>query len=273
MDPDPVAVAEGTPGGLIMVPRATFLTQYWDYRPGEHVTMVAPTGYGKSWWKNDLLAATATPDLPAVVLATKPRDATMDRLLRRTDLRRVTTWPPRDLGQVVTSQSQSKPPGWVVWPIFTGDPRRDDAEHVRIFRRALMHPYSRNAKTRKNLVGRPAARQRALKPMIIDVDEIYGVAIEMSLRREMITLWSKGRSVGIGLWGGTQRPFDVPQHAYSQPQHLFLGYTPDRRDRQRFREIGGVNPDLVMAVTERLAWRQWLYIHREQQAMCVIEAN
>jgi hypothetical protein len=231
--------------------------------------MVAPTGYGKSWWKNDLLAATATPQLPAVVLATKPRDATMDRLLAMTNFRRVTSWPPRDLGQVIPSTAT--PPGWVVWPMYTGDPRKDDAAHVAIYRRALLSRYARNAKTRRNALGRPG-RPRPLKPVIIDVDEIYGVAVEMPLRRELITLWSKGRSVGCGLWGGTQRPFDVPQHAYSQPQHLFLGYTPDRRDRQRFREIGGVNPDLVMAVTEHLSWRQWLYIHREQQAMCIVDA-
>ncbi|OFV82821.1 MAG: hypothetical protein A2Y78_10115 [Acidobacteria bacterium RBG_13_68_16] len=241
---------------LLTAGRAEFLTEYWDYHPGEHVTVVAPTGYGKTWWTNDLLQATATRAMPAVVLATKPRDTTVDRLLRQTDYRRVRSYP------IATALRAADPrSGYVVWPKFTGDPEADESTHRAVFRRALLADYAANARSK-----------RSKRRVILNVDEIYGVANELKLRRELSTVWTKGRSVGVGLWGGTQRPFEIPQHAYSQPQHLFLGFTPDRRDRMRFREIGGVDPDVVMAVTSTLEWRQWLYIHREQRAMCIVDA-
>jgi hypothetical protein len=241
---------------LLVASRGEFLAEYWDYQPGEHVTLVAPTGYGKTWWTNELLRETASRDLPAVVLATKPRDTTVDRLLRQTSYRRVRAYPlPAAL------RAADPRDGYVVWPKFSGDPAKDEPAHRDVFRRALLADYAANARSR-----------RARRRVILNVDEIYGVAVELRLRRELSTIWTKGRSVGVGLWGGTQRPFEIPQHAYSQPQHLFLGFTPDRRDRLRFREIGGVDPDVVMAVTSSLAWRQWLYIHREQRAMCIVDA-
>lgn len=256
-------LAEDT--GLTLIGREEFIREYWDYSPGDHVTIVAPTDYGKTWFTNDLLAVTATPQLPAITLATKPRDRTINRLIEINGHRRTTTYPPRALGQVMTSWGEPRPPGYVVWPRHVGDPTVDDAAHRATFRRAMLHDYARNAHKRL----RP---DRGVRPIILNVDEIYSIAVDLKLDREARTLWAKGRSVGVGVWGGTQRPFDIPQHAYSQPQHLFLGYTPDRRDRQRFREIGGVDPDLVMDATYRLDWRQWLYINRRHRSMAIIDA-
>jgi hypothetical protein len=251
--------------GLVTIGREDFIRDYWDYRAGDHVTIVAPTDYGKTWFVNDLLAVTATQQLPAVTLATKPRDRTVDRLVAMGH-RKVTAYPPRGLGQVVTTWGEAKPPGWVVWPRHVGDPLVDDANHRAVFRRAMLHDYGRNAAHKR------FNRRRGIRPIILNLDEIYSITVDLKMEREARTLWAKGRSVGIGVWGGTQRPYDIPQHAYSQPQHVFLGYTPDRRDRQRFREISGVDPDLVMGVTFQLQWRQWLYINRKHRTMAVVDA-
>jgi hypothetical protein len=251
--------------GLETIPRAEFVAEYWDYNAGDHVTIVAPTDYGKTWFTNDLLAVTATPDLQAVVLATKPRDATMDRLLRQTTIRRTTTYPPSPTRRAAAGTVA----GWAVWPKHTGDPDVDGPAHRAVFRRALLSDYS----TRATASRRRFRITREPGPKILDVDELYNVGKLMNLNRELATLWSLGRSVGIGLWGGTQRPFDIHQLAYSQPQHLFLGYTPDRRDRTRFREIGGVSPEIIDQVTANLAWREWLYIHRKTRSMCIVAAS
>jgi len=50
-----------------------------------------------------------------------------------------------------------------------------------------------------------------------------------------------------------------------------VAYTPDEADRDRYSEIGGVNPRIVKAVTAALPKYHWLYIRRTNRAMCIIE--
>jgi len=57
---------------------------------------------------------------------------------------------------------------------------------------------------------------------------------------------------------------------YSQAEHLFLAFTPDRRDQERFSEIGGVDPDLIIDVVKSLPRYHWLYIRRSDRTMAVV---
>lgn len=84
------------------------------------------------------------------------------------------------------------------------------------------------------------------------------------------TVWTKGRSMGCGLWSGTQKPSHVPLHMYNQAGHLFLAYDPDIQARKRFSEIGGVDPKLVLEVTAELDEFEWLYIRRRGRVMCIV---
>ena len=54
-------------------------------------------------------------------------------------------------------------------------------------------------------------------------------------------------------------------------EHLFLHHDPDKRARQRFAEIGGVDPKLVEDTVMSLKQHEFLYIRRRDGAMCVIE--
>ncbi len=234
------------------IPRGEFVAHYWRYQPGEHVTFLAPTGWGKTWFANDLLLHTCSSDLPAVVYATKPRDATMQRLIRAGFVK-VTDWP-----VPVTSPARFKrPPGWVLWPKHNiDDVHADDLRHHRVFQRGLLHPYKMGA--RKNS-----------KPSILVADEIYALS-DLWLEREMRTVWTRGRSANCGLWGGSQRPANIPLDAYSQAAHLFLGNDPDKRSRDRFKEIGGVEPDLIVAGVSALRKHEWLYVRRDGPKLAII---
>jgi hypothetical protein len=122
-----------------------------------------------------------------------------------------------------------------------------------VFRRALMGSYKRgNA--------------------VLFADEVYGLSKELRLDRELNAIWSRGRSMGCGLWASSQRPYAIPQWAYSSPEHIFLANDPDKRDRDRFREIGGVDPALVEEVTRTLPKFHWLYIRRTGPEMCIVGA-
>lgn len=226
--------------------RDDFLANGWDYQPGEHVTILGPTGSGKTYLGYQLLDVSATERLPAIVLVMKPRDSTVTKWSKDVKFRRIRTWPP-----VPSPWRPRKERGYVLWPRFTYDPERDDAEQHRQFRRCLLDSYKRGSR-------------------IVFGDEAYSLAEELDLDHELITIWTKGRSMDCGLWVASQRPTHIPLWAYSQAEHLFIHRDPDLRARKRYDEIGGVDPKLVESTTMGLDRHEFLYIRRRDGAMCVV---
>src|ERR1700761_357454 len=206
------------PPNIVKLERRDFLDNYWDYHAGEHVTLIGRTGSGKTYLANQLLVKTATPELPAVVLVMKPRDTTADKLKRDGKYRRIFTWPPPP-----SIWNPGKKAGYLLWPRHTFNPTVDNEQHAAVFSKAMMDCYKKGH-------------------YIVFGDELYSLSAELGLDPELICLWTKGRSMGTSLWGATQKPTHVPLWAYNQATHLFLAYEQDRRARDRYAEIGGVDP-------------------------------
>jgi hypothetical protein len=226
--------------------RPEFLNHLWSYRPGEHVSVIAPTDWGKTFLCHQLLARSATPRLPAVEIVMKPKDDTVASYVKESGFRKVTEWP-------TTHTIFQKPPGWVLWPKHVYKPEIDDPSHYRIYRAALLDSYKRGNR-------------------IVFADEMVGLC-DLGLTNELKTIWRRGRSMKCGLWGATQRPREVPLDAYSQAGHLFLGNNPDDADRKRYSEIGGVDRKLVSEVVASLPKYHWLYIKRNGRngpEMCIV---
>jgi hypothetical protein len=210
--------------------------------------MLGYTGCGKTTLGYELLSVTARPARPGVVLVMKPKDDTVRELSRAQRYRTVRHWPP-----IPSPWHPRRPAGYVLWPRHTFDPDVDDPRLYAEFRRAILDSYKRGRR-------------------IVFADEVYGLVNELRLVREIITLWSRGRSMGTGLWASSQRPAQIPLWAYSQAEHLFLWHDRDKRARQRYAEIGGVDPDLVAGTVLGLRDHQALYIRRRGPAMCVVDA-
>ncbi len=234
-----------TAPALVRFPRPEFLAERWDYRPGEHVTLLAPTQSGKTTLALQLLNATVSEQLPGVVLVVKPRDAVVERLRRQAGFKVVRSWPP------VRIPGAGPPRGYVLWPRLQFDPKHDNALLYAECRKAILDSYRRGNR-------------------ILFCDETYRLST-LNLDPEMITVWASGASMGTGIWAATQRPAMIPQWAYSQAEHIFIAYDPDRRARQRYDEIGGVDPDLVRSAVVNLGQYEWLYIRRTGRTVCVIE--
>lgn len=229
--------------------REEFLRDRFWYRPGEHLTIISPTDAGKTTLAFQLAGRVATPDLPAIVMVRKARDATVTRWAAQLGYRRVRTWPP------LPSPWAWNPPGYVLWPRVTFDPRRDRGEQYKQFRSAIMHSYKKGNR-------------------IIFADELFQLTRILGLGDELDELWTGGRSMGCGLWTATQSPVHISGFAYNQAAHLFIGHDPDKRRRLRFAEIGGVDPDIVMAVVVQLRKYEWLYIRRHGRdgaELCVVD--
>jgi hypothetical protein len=233
--------------GIVRVSRQEFYADCWSYEAGEHVTIIGPTGSGKTYLCQELLDHTMTPEVPAVVLVMKPRDATIMKWNKKAKLPIVRNWPPP-----VSPWKPKKPRGWLLWPKHSFDPDRDMQTQHMIFRRAILDSYKKGSR-------------------ILFGDEVFSLADELGLKGELVTVWSKGRSMECGLWAATQKPTHIPLWAYSMAEHLFLAFDADKRARERFGEIGGVDPKLVEATVLSLRKFEWLYIRREDRSMCIIE--
>jgi len=173
-----------------------------DWRLGDHVTAVGPTGAGKS----HALAALASLRRYSVVVATKPADGTLEWYARN-GWQRITEWPPPAGVERV-----------LLWPPF----RRpsDRARQSAVLSDALEHIFSEGVWT-------------------VVVDELHYTADTLGLADELVTYWQQGRSVSLSLVGATQRPAHVPLAAYSQARYLLLWRSTDRRDLDRLADISG----------------------------------
>lgn len=232
------------------IPRQEFLTRYWRYKPGEHVTFIAPTQNGKTTMIFDLLAHTHFPEgvNPPVVLVIKPRDPLVAKKIKELKFRKVQSWPP------VKTPWNPKPRGYALWPRHTFDPDVDDEQHRKIMKYALQHTYKKGNTT-------------------LIADETYGLMEDLKLGRDITRIHTRGAAMGTGLWVATQKPTHIGRWAYGQAEHLFVGFDPDQQSRERFGEIGGVDPKLVQREAARLQKFEWLYFRRSDRVLCVIEAQ
>lgn len=237
--------------------REEFLDRYWDYEPGQHVTILGPTRDGKTQLAFDLLDRTATPQLPFAALVCKPNggDATVARYARKFKVKTVRDWPP-PLPLPFTKPRR----GVVVWPKYnTKQLDWTEWNQHRVFETCMADAFDK--------------RNR-----IIFADELAWIAKELGLARRTSHIHMQGGGLGVGLWACSQRPVDIPRHAYSQAEHMFMSRDRDRDSRKRYTEIGGVEPHLIYHNLDRLRKYEWLYIKRtapddaltNDSPMCII---
>lgn len=226
--------------------RQEFLRHAWDYKAGQHVTIIGPNGRGKSTLAFDLLGATATPKLKAFCLISKPRDETVDRYAKRLGFKVIETYPP-------PYEFTKKRRGYMLRPYQSlKDLDGDEARLSKEFRQCMRDCYA------------------SKEPRIVFADEVQEAQTGLKLKKECEAYWKRGRSLKAGLWACAQRSAYNSQDMYNAPEHLFLFNDPDKRNRQRFSEIGGVDPDLVMEVTNTLEPFQTLYIKRTGPCLCIV---
>lgn len=230
---------------LARLARDEFIGDFWDYHPGEHVTLIEPTQGGKTHLGGQLLEAIRPQGIPAVMLVMKPRDRAPAMWTRRLGYREIPTWPPP--GRLPW---QEQPPGWTLWP--RQGLKDVDADNLHVgtqFQKALLDVYRHG-------------------DQVVFADEVYGLIAELQARTpagrtrnlatELTALWTRGSGMGAGLWAATQKPSGtqhggaIPTFMYSASTHLFLGRDTDKRNTDRFGEIGGIDPAEVSRIVRAL---------------------
>jgi hypothetical protein len=246
---EPQTIHDDEPVVIEEIERDDFLKHYWNYEPGEQVTIIGPTKRGKSTLGYQLLDKSANKDVTAHVLSSKPREYEETRKLQRSlGFKKYEDFPPP-----TRLPFQKKPRGYILKPNQTLTDLDWDNENLRKnFHACIMDCYaSKDAR-------------------IVFVDEAHEAQNELKLKKEIEAMCMRGNSLKCGGWYLAQRSAHNSYHIYSAPEHLFLFNDPDKRNRIRFGEIGGVEPRIVEDITNNLGQYQVLYIKRTGQHMCVV---
>lgn len=217
-----------------------FLTGHLAWEQGEHVTFIGPTGQGKTTL---CLALLHLRDY-VMVFATKPRDATMSSLVKEPGWRKVDKWErmPTVLGKSCKV---------VFWPKY----RTPDDEPMQAWQ---IGTAMRNAFTQGG--------------WCLVIDELWWTDNKLGLKAMTESLWTQGRSLGVSVVAGTQRPANVSLLAYDQPTHVFFWRDNDERNLKRISGMNGLNARLIRDTVATLPKFHVLYCNTRTGAMVITKA-
>lgn len=208
------------------------------YEQGEHVSLVGPTGSGKSVTGVEICriigARQGADRRPSrvVVLADKPRDDTIMRLHTKDDWPIIKEWPP--------SYGQEH---CIVWPKTS-----DELKQRAIFRPLLKAVYEEGGQA-------------------VYIDEAAYFADPppdgLGMRGQLGKFWRAARSNKAAVIAGTQRPCAVPRLMWSEPSWIIVFAVEDEEDLKRVAQLSG-QPLAVWRTVPRLGGHEFLCIRRQR---------
>jgi hypothetical protein len=216
-----------------------FLARGFDWRQGEHVSLLGPTGTGKTTVAVQLLERRGY----VVAIGTKPADSTLDYLRKRQGYKLV-----RELPVVVNGPTRA-----IVWPKMRTLDRDRKKEIAEVVRQTLDRAFSSKGWT-------------------IFADELAYLSNTLNLSRELSDIWQQGRSNFVSLIGCSQRPRHIPLDAYSAASHLFLWRNNDEYDLKRLSGLNGVNAGVIRRIVPELPRHHVLYVSTRTAQMVVTVA-
>lgn len=208
------------------------------WKQDEHISLIGPTGTGKSTMALELLKIRQW----KIVLLTKPEDDKLDAALKRQRYVKIGAWPnnpPEDIQK------------YLLWPSASASM---DAES-RDQEKAVIHDMFT-----KVFTGPPGGKAGRWCIYLDEARYVTDVNF-LNLMRDVKQLLIQGRSLRISMVLSFQRPTWVPPEAYDQASYLFIAADNDRRNVQRFREIGGADGDVVAhTVQHHLGKYEWAFV-------------
>lgn len=210
---------------------------YFRWIPGEHIGLIGPTGQGKTTMLTHLLPLHKY----VIVLATKPRDETMDNLIAHGY---------EKFDRFHGYLDPQDHPRQVIWPNARKINAKDDQRAV--FADALARIYS-------------------LGNWTVAIDELWYFTNVLNLGDMIKMYYLQARSLGISLIAGTQRPAWVPRELYTSCTHIFFWRTNDEDDLRSIGGIGATSATLIREVVSHLDQYEALYINTRTGTMARVK--
>ncbi len=210
------------------IPWNEFRKNVFHWKAGEHVSLIGPTGLGKTTMLLNVL-----PMHPFVtVFATKPRDKTMTSLIKYEGYVRFEEWP--------KGLDARQYPRRIIWPDATR--LNSKVNQKKVFQDAFERIYREGGWT-------------------LALDETWYLDEILKLSEEIKTYLLQARSLDISLLSAFQRPAWVPRELYSSSTHLMFWRTNDETDLRSLSGIGYRSASLIRDIVSDLDMYQVLYIN------------
>lgn len=196
------------------------------WRQGEHLIAVAPTKGGKTTLLSQVLPRRDY----VVVFVTKAHDPSFTKHYR--GYKRVESW--AEVGPLDHRV--------LLWPKPEKTIREFAAKQRRVFSEALNRIFIERGWT-------------------VVIDEQHYCCTTLGLAPEIAMFLHQGRSSGLTVVNGIQRPAHVPVVSYSGSQHAFIWKTTDKKDAARLAALGGTDDKELAHNALTLADHEFIYVN------------
>lgn len=203
------------------------------WRQGEHTTVIAPTGWGKTTMMIQLLRLRTY----IAAFAVKGKDSSMDEMIRDLGLWRMKSWTPDVYHRIC------------LWPPVLGAGKEHRKQQREEFQHAIDSIYRAGG-------------------WCAFFDEVVYLAETLGLEGELKFLLNQGRSSSITVVACTQRPRFIPLAFYDQATHLWIGKDTDRQNVVRLAELAGNAEKQVRTEIPTLERYEFLYLNRDTGYRC-----
>jgi hypothetical protein len=218
------------------VSRRDFLQEFGnDYTRGQHVTIIGPTGRGKSRLAYQCLGRVISPDMQVLSLhgKIKGRDPVVMKAGKQLNLRVVDELPD-DPRRWYDRKRQYN--GYLIVPLT--NPGKTVSEENTLLRKRFGEALHHNYKTTK-------------VPTITHVNEAHQTQVELKLKEQCEAPMMRG-GPDNAIWHEIQRGRYVSYHCYGAAEHMFIFYDDDRDNRKRYADFGTADPQVIEAITSQL---------------------
>jgi len=210
---------------IVRVPWRDF-NKTFDWRQGEHLTAIAPTGAGKTTLFKHLVKKRTY----NIFFGTKPDDKLYHQLLA------------------------------------DGFVRKESFDEIKPWENNILLWVKQRSTIRETIDAQREAFRQALNSIVIQkgwtvwIDEAKYLSQMLGLKEELTYCVEQLRSIDSTVICGAQRPAFLPPSVLAGSTHVFLWKTTNKLDAEKLSDIGGIDASIVRNEAKSLGKHEFIYI-------------